>query len=248
MLKDALMYLIKKEEEFKVITDARGRQWIGYNGTTNIIKEPKLNDALKITSLEGIMDYVTSGIDFKSHQGKLTLHVEDPTSITLYQDIDNEMERIKLLTCEAFTSKFKPNEWYQHEQFIISLLSNFTDTDDKTKLVEMISKISIEDGVESADDGVTQKITARKGVSLKYGATLPGKVVLSPIRTFVEVNQPLSEFVFRVKEQNGQILCALFDADGGFWKIEAMRSIKAYLLSSIVDQVTNKDYEIKILI
>ena len=51
---------------------------------------------------------------------------------------------------------------------------------------------------------------------------------LRPYRTFTEVVQPASDFIFRMKEDRG-ITCALFEADGGAWKNAAMKNIKEYL-------------------
>jgi hypothetical protein len=59
-------------------------------------------------------------------------------------------------------------------------------------------------------------------------------VVLAPYRTFVEVTQPESDFVFRM--QNGP-RCALFEADGGAWKLTAMRHIKEYLQAALEKEI-----------
>lgn len=39
---------------------------------------------------------------------------------------------------------------------------------------------------------------------------------------------PLSSFVFRMRSTCG-VECALFEADGGAWQLEAVRRIKNYL-------------------
>ena len=72
------------------------------------------------------------------------------------------------------------------------------------------------------------------GIASKSDAVVPNPVKLRPYRTFVEVEQPVSEFVFRMKDNNG-ITCALFEADGGAWKNTAMRNIKNYLESELED-------------
>lgn len=77
---------------------------------------------------------------------------------------------------------------------------------------------------------MTQKATVKTGIASKGEAIVPNPVILKPYRTFVEVDQPLSQFVFRMKQDKYDgIQCALFEADGGAWKIEAMKSIKEYL-------------------
>lgn len=64
----------------------------------------------------------------------------------------------------------------------------------------------------------------------KADAVIPSPVRLKPYRTFTEVDQPESDFVFRMKEDKYDgVQCALFEADGGAWKLHAMESIQEYL-------------------
>lgn len=59
---------------------------------------------------------------------------------------------------------------------------------------------------------------------------MKGRRTLRPYRTFREVEQPASEFVFRLRSLNGEVpWCALFEADGGKWKLDAVLKIKAWL-------------------
>ena len=50
----------------------------------------------------------------------------------------------------------------------------------------------------------------------------------------MEIEQPVSEFIFRMAEKQG-ITCALFEADGGAWKNAAMQNIKKYLEFELAD-------------
>ena len=59
---------------------------------------------------------------------------------------------------------------------------------------------------------------------------MPNPVTLCPFRTFVEVKQPESRFVFRMRQSEGRgVECAVFEADGGAWKNAAMSNVKEYL-------------------
>ncbi|MEB9776454.1 hypothetical protein P4K25_31445, partial [Bacillus cereus] len=68
-------------------------------------------------------------------------------------------------------------------------------------------------------------------------AKVPNPVQLSPYRTFVEVEQPESKFVFRMREG---ARCGLFEADGGAWKLEAMNNIKEYLKEALAQEIESK--------
>lgn len=80
------------------------------------------------------------------------------------------------------------------------------------------------------DDGVSQVLTVKQGVSLAQNVTLQNPVPLKPMRTFSEVDQPESNFTLRV---NGDADVALFEADGGAWKNAAVANIKNYLESKL---------------
>ena len=86
------------------------------------------------------------------------------------------------------------------------------------------------DIADYGDDGVSQKATVKTGLASKSDAIIPSPVTLKPYRTFTEVEQPESQFVFRMKEDKYDgVQCALFEADGGAWKLHAMESIQEYL-------------------
>ncbi len=65
---------------------------------------------------------------------------------------------------------------------------------------------------------------------------VPNPVKLAPYRTFLEVLQPESDFIFRISEdRDGAPIFKLVGADGGLWKYEAVNSIKSYLQSELED-------------
>ena len=99
---------------------------------------------------------------------------------------------------------------------------------DKALLLKFAGTVEQGSVAEYGDDGVTQKATVRQGIASKTDAVVPNPVKLRPYRTFTEVVQPASDFIFRMKEDRG-ITCALFEADGGAWKNAAMKNIKECL-------------------
>lgn len=54
------------------------------------------------------------------------------------------------------------------------------------------------------------------------------------IRTFLEVEQPESEFLLRVDPDEG---IGFFEADGGIWKLEAKKNIADYFLKNMGDLI-----------
>ena len=70
------------------------------------------------------------------------------------------------------------------------------------------------------------------GVAAKKDVIVPNPVELVPYRTFQEISQPASRFVFRIGD--GDAPCfKIVEAEGGIWKHEAIRSIKEYLVKEL---------------
>lgn len=123
----------------------------------------------------------------------------------------------------------------EYEKAIIEIRSQFAPSEGVDYLLDLLSRISKEDGVTTTDNGVSQTVEARQGVSLKALVQVKPRVSLRPFRTFQEVEQPESEFLVRLDEE-GNI--GLFEADGGMWKLAARQTVKAFLDEQLSDLVS----------
>ena len=123
------------------------------------------------------------------------------------------------------------------EKAIIELRSRFSPGEGVDYLLDLLSRISKENGVITNDNGVSQTVEARQGVALKTMEQLKPRVPLRPFRTFQEVEQPESEFLLRMDEE-GNI--GLFEADGGMWKLTARQTIKTFLEENLADLVASR--------
>lgn len=87
-----------------------------------------------------------------------------------------------------------------------------------------------------SDNGTTQQAVMKTGITTKDNVLVPNPVNLIPYRTFLEVEQPASDFVFRVSEgRGGAPVFKLVAADGGVWKSQAVANVKAYLVEALKD-------------
>lgn len=121
------------------------------------------------------------------------------------------------------------------ESALVELRSLFLPGAGVDYLLDLLSRVSDESKVTTTDNGVTQSVEASQGVFLKAIAPIKPRVELAPFRTFLEVPQPVSEFLLRVQD-GGNV--GLFEADGGVWKLEAKDNIVKYFeghLSDLVD-------------
>ena len=83
-------------------------------------------------------------------------------------------------------------------------------------LLDLLSRMSKDSGVTTRDNGVSQEVEARQGVALKALGQVKPRVALRPFRTFLEVEQPVSELLLRL-DDDGNV--GLFEADGGMWPV-----------------------------
>ena len=70
----------------------------------------------------------------------------------------------------------------------------------------------------------------------KAEGIIPSPCSLRPFRTFPEVEQPMSKFIFRMRERRDETIeSALYEADGGAWRNEARKNICGYLREKLKD-------------
>ena len=120
------------------------------------------------------------------------------------------------------------------EVALIELRSLFIPNEGTAYLLDLLSRMTDENSVTTRDNGVTQQVEAKQGVSLNMLVDIKPRVQLQPFRTFLEIAQPESEFLIRVDPQEG---IGFFEADGGIWKLEAKKNIADYFLKNMGDLI-----------
>lgn len=233
MIKEALQYLVElgKAEEHTI------------NGDTYSDKPlhridmyiPKAN-AIEMHTLTSLVDYIKSDVDAMSE--KMIVEVASPTKVNMYSQLDYNRDREKLVSVSARVPEFSFNNFMDQEKFCINLQSKFINDPqtDRSLILKFAGTVEAGTVAEYGDDGITQKATVKTGIASKGDAIVPNPVKLRPYRTFLEVEQPISEFIFRMKQDKYDgINCAIFEADGGAWQIAATKAIKEYLQFELAD-------------
>ena len=229
MIKEALQYLINLGN--LEVTYENGQTYS--NQPLHLLKEP-LADAIKVRSLSGLVEYLKSKFD---NDERLMVHVSSPTEVIVFGSLNSNENRNEYIAATAMIPSFDFDRWYDSESFNIKLQSTFVKNDDRDIMLKVVGNIKEEAVNTVGDDGVSQSIVAKTGVATVGNVLVPNPVVLKPYRTFLEVDQPESEFIFRM--QSGP-KCALFEADGGAWKMAAMKNIKEYLETELKDELESE--------
>lgn len=222
MNKEAMEYLVNLgEKDDPIIQLGQGTySRVGLSRVT----EPVAN-SLTVSTLTGLVDYIKGNVD--KLKDELLIQVESHKRVKLFSPLNEDRNRELFIEAEAILpSNVQYDRFIDTERFNIMLQSSFVDAGDKKSLLQYTGLVQDENVKSIGDDGVSQQVTVKTGVASVGQAIVPNPVSLAPYRTFPEVEQPISKFIFRMKEGPS---AAIYEADGGAWRNEAIKNIKEYL-------------------
>lgn len=235
MIADAIARILEiSKPEIHTVKDVHDVETIFSTKPLHQVKAaaPDLPPLVPVVTLAGFADLVRTKLEEISIPGPWAIHIENECTVSLKNLVSDEYGRRALLVRAQPVPfrQFKFDSWTGQEEFVIGLASLFADTPDKQYVLSMASSLTGEATSLNEDDGFTQKATVKAGLRHKESVTLKPRVELAPYRTFPEVEQPASQFVFRAKTAEGsQPLLMLVEADGGRWKIDAIKTLRAAL-------------------
>ena len=198
----------------------------------HVVDKKPMPKCIDLTGLDSVCKLVRNEAD---HVGlQIFVQVKDYRTVEVFTSLDSDEDRLSLYRCQADTPRITVDRYIPYENAVIELRSLYIPTEDTAYLLDLLSSISSESKVTSTDNGVTQKVEARTGIALNSMVTVKPRVSLCPFRTFLEVEQPESEFLLRISDK-GEV--GLFQADGGVWKLEATRNVGAYFEKELKDLI-----------
>ncbi|WP_105116279.1 hypothetical protein [Streptococcus suis] len=232
-IKAALEYAVELNQHgLEIVTAGDGTEYYDANRTRMVELDPKRYPrTLELSTLTSLVEYLKSDLNGMQDQ-RLIVAVEKNDEVCVWSENDEFEHRTLLVDVKARVPELTFGRFISSEQFNIMLQSNFIDDADRGALLDFASALKIENGAEIEDNGVSQVATVKTGVASLAKGKVPNPVDLRPYRTFNEVEQPASKFVFRI-DKNAQM--ALFEADGKRWVQEAVGNIAAYLKAELAD-------------
>jgi hypothetical protein len=229
MIKTAIEYLMNAGKPEVIDVD-------GINYSTKKIERihTPAPSVIRMNTLTGLIDYVSKNVDSLClDEENYFVHVVSEKYVKFYSPLLEDAARDCFLECEASTPRLMLDTYIDLEKFNVMLQSCFLDAEDRSKVLSFIGNIREEKVKNTSDDGVSQQVLCKSGIATVENATVPNPVTLVPFRTFIEVEQLSSKFVLRIKD-GPQI--ALFEADGGEWRLLAMLRIKEYLETAFAEK------------
>nr|WP_326184246.1 hypothetical protein [uncultured Oscillibacter sp.] len=189
---------------------------------------------ISVTGLDSIVKLVRNELDMFDNL-PLFIRVDGARKVSVFSTYDDEMDRDHLYEASCDVPDFRDG-FREYEKAIIELRSKFAPGEGVNYLLDLLSRISKENGVTSHDNGVSQEVEARQGIALKATVQIKPRVMLRPYRTFLEVEQPESEFLLRLDE-DGNV--GLFEADGGMWAMSAKERIMGYFGDKLSKEIAD---------
>lgn len=193
-------------------------------------------DTLPLHSLEALVRMVQT--EAANMAAPLYITVPDHLTVRCFGQPDPDARYFRQVYYEARATDVPGfrDGFREQDKAIIELRSRFAPGKGVDYLLDLLSRISKDSNVATTDNGVSQTVEARQGIALKTVEPLKPRVPLRPFRTFQEVEQPESEFLFRM-DDDGNI--GLFEADGGMWKLTARQTVKAFLEEQLAEEVAS---------
>lgn len=240
---DTLTALGKKAAEPKTLT-VNGRSFLVTGSDYEEIDKPSVPQPEKATvrSLNALVALVKTEVAalYKNLPIYISCEKYDHVRVFTKPDADDDLHRWTPYDAVAadLPSLVEEVRW-NFDEAQIKLRSMFQraadgKTNDVDYILNLLSHMSVDQSIKSDDNGVTQTVQVRKGVSFVENQRVNPIVKLAPYRTFPEVKQPESEFVFRIYDDRSISLTA---ADGGMWKMDARDSVRQYLLGALCDEI-----------
>ena len=198
----------------------------------HVMDKKPMPACIDLTGLDSVCKMVRNEYE---HVGlQIFIQVKDYHSVSVFSELDEDEDRLYLYKCVAETPAVTTDRFMPYEKAVIELRSLYIPNEGTKYLLQLLSSISNESKVTSSDNGVTQQVEARSGIALNSMVKIEPRVPLQPFRTFIEVEQPESEFLLRINDR-GEI--GFFPADGGVWKLEATRNVASYFEAELKDLI-----------
>lgn len=224
-------------DKIKKLVEVEGKQFSLQHLHQVKPEAPVRPATLKVTTLESLSKYIEDNVD-EVQTDKCLLHIEDPNKVALLSAFsdDDWKQRTRYIEAEGPGCSFKFGVDYTQEAFIMALNRHFAETEDRPKLLTMVSNIVTEEAITSTDDGLHQTVVVKTGTVKVAQQEVPRYVTLRPHRYFLEVEQVQSQFLLRMKQgTDKRPIITLHEIDGGAWKLEATRKVCEYLDEKLED-------------
>jgi len=229
--------IVALQKQIPEVVTAAGQTFLTHDLHRVMEFDPR-PEAFKLSTLTGLRDYLKANVENVALD-KVIVHVNDYTSVTVETAYEGETKKrtyVLGVKLDQNLKTFQFGQWMSTDDFILAARTLFHGNGAMDELVKYASLVSVEDGTTLEDNGVSTTMRIKKSVTsgVTNEVTSTGFYTLIPFRTFREIEQIESLFLFRMKIVEGKgAQVALFEADGGSWRLEAVNRIKAWITREV---------------
>lgn len=224
---DAIQKIVDLAEAVEPITESGG---LDYSPKKLTLIAPPLPSPVVVRSLQSFVDLCMLSVS--NELKELLVQVVSPSIVKLISAKTDDYEQRPIhaiADVSELVDNFEFDKFHTQDQFIIDLQACFSMDDNLAKVIECASIAAVNDEAAYSDDGVSQTINAKAGVTLQKRMTLPNPVLLKPYKTFGEIAPVAQQYVFRVEKNNDRPRFALFESKSQMWELVVIESIKTHL-------------------
>lgn len=231
-------YRLAQAEANPNVQTIEGNTYVFFNGKCERFRETDATPApepFKVYTMDGLVDWIREDVNnFFAGPMKCVVNVVSPVRVevtTPSMGVDNK--RQLLAVCEYDAPRIDYNRYMDSEDFCIMIQTCFVEDENRDIVLQVARNLVEEQSEQTADDGISQRVVTKSGIQSIDTVIFKNPAILAPLRTFTEIKQPCSPFVVRFREGKQ---AAIFQADGGKWKVCAVRWIGDYLKEKLFDQ------------
>ena len=193
-----------------------------------------------IYTLSGLVDYLKNDVDGHfARYSELQALVANFDLVEVWSPVHGaERVRSKLASCHFERPAIRLNQYMDQESFSVMVQTHFDAGENRDRVLQITGNLRLENDATLADDGVTQCVTMRSGISRVSDVQIVNPILLAPHRIFPEIEQPSSPFILRVRKGDEGAEIALFEADSAAWKADAVRMIGIWLREQLAETKT----------
>lgn len=210
------------------------------------LKYPTVS-TMTLFSLDNVCNFIKQGLDkTKDH---FAVNVVNPTNILVTGEYSKDLKinTFAKASMDEVIQPFSFGKRMRHEEFVISLLTKFERNEDLEGLLKTTSTVRSGSATTSSDDGYSQEVEVKAGVTLVESQKLKNFWVLKTFKTFPEIEQPNISYILRVHGDERTTEFSLHECDGGKWKIEATAKIREYLTNKLKNILGDKYDRVTVL-
>lgn len=231
-----LLYDLGRNDRAFTVQEINGRLYTNAKELMPIDKYAPAPDVFTARTLTGLVDWLRNDVDkLAEKHGTLYVSVYDVNGVVVLSPLTGESNSRQMLAqCVVEMPKIFFDCYIDQEDFVVMMQTHFVKGENRDGVLSIAGNLRMDQDATTADDGMSQRVTVKQGVATVAETTVKNPVMLAPHRTFPEVEQPSSPFVLRFKKEEGvQPKVALFEADSGAWRTEAISIVGKWLKAQL---------------